>query len=237
MVSNDEMEYILKIVEYLENSEILLKGVSETIKNEPKEQSGGFLSTLLGVLGSTLLSRMLTEKGFIRADYGSKGQETIRAGYGSKVFVRKILIPPHPLTNFEIEVYYQNEPRFNGVYSRDNLPKIIKNRAYVINLDESADIGTHWVALFVNKKTVAYLDSFGVEHIPKEIKKFINNKNIIANIFRLQAYDLVMCGYFCIGFIDFMLKGNTLTGYANLFSPNNLKENDNIILNYFLTNL
>ena len=112
---------------------------------------------------------------------------------------------------------YQNEPRFNGVYSRDNLPDNIKDEAYVINLDEYFDIGTHWVALYVNTKTVTYTYSFGVEHIPKEIKKFINNKNIIANIFRIQAYDSVMCGYFCTGFIDFMFKGNSLTDFTNLF--------------------
>ena len=93
------------------------------------------------------------------------------------------------MTNFEIQAYYQNEPRFNGVYSRDNLPDKIKYGAYVINLDKYSDIGTHWVALSVDKKTVTYFDSFGVSHISKEDKKNINNKNIIANIFRLQAYD------------------------------------------------
>ena len=76
-------------------------------------------------------------------------------------------MPPHPLTNFEIQKY-QNEPRFNGVYFKDNLPKI-KDGAYVINLDEYSDIGTHWVALCINND-VTYFDSFGVEHIPKEIK-------------------------------------------------------------------
>ena len=92
---------------------------------------------------------------------------------------------PHPLTNIEIEAYYKNEPRFNGVYSRDNLPDKIKDGAYVVNHDEYSDIGTHWIALYVNNKTVTYCDSFGVEHIPEEIKKFINNKNIIANIYRV----------------------------------------------------
>ena len=104
---------------------------------------------------------------------------------------------------------YQNEPRFNGVYSRDNLPDQIKDGAYVINLDEYSDIGTHWIALYVNTKTVTYFHSFGVEHIPKEIKNFINNKNIIANLFRVQAYDSRMCGHFCIGFINFMFQGNS----------------------------
>ena len=85
------------------------------------------------------------------------------------------MIPPHPLTNFEIQAYYQNEPRFNGVYSRDNLPDKIKHGAYIVNLDEY-HIGSHWIALYLNNKTVTYFDSFGVEHIPKEIKKSINNK-------------------------------------------------------------
>ena len=147
------------------------------------------------------------------------------------------MIPQHPLTNFEIEAYYQNEPRFNGVYSRDSLPKTTKNVAYVINLDGYSDIGTHWVSLYANNKTVTYFDSFGVEHIPKEIKKFINSKNIITNIFRIQAYDSVMCGYFCIGFINFVLKGNNLADFTNLFLPNNFKKNDDIILSYFLNEL
>ena len=132
---------------------------------------------------------------------------------------------PHPLKNFEIQAYYQNEPRFNGVFSRDSLPNTIRSHgAYVINLDEYHDIGTHWVALYVNNKTVTYFDSFGVEHIPKEIIKFIGNKNIITNIFRIQAYDSIRCEYFCIGFIIFMLNGNSLTDYTNLFTPNDLKK-------------
>ena len=126
-------------------------------------------------------------------------------------------------------MYYQNEPRFNGtvfngVYSGDNLPDKIKDVADVINLDDYSDIGTHRIALYVNTKTVTYFHSFGVEHIPKEIKKFINNKNIISNIFRIQAYDSIMCGYFCIQFINFMFKGNSLTDFTNLSSPNNLEK-------------
>ena len=92
-----------------------------------------------------------------------------------------------------------------------NLHSKIKDGAYAINLDEYSDIGTHWIGLYVNNKTVTYFDSFGVEHIPKEIKKFINNKNIIPNIFRIQAYDSVMYGYFCIGFINYMFMGKSLT--------------------------
>ena len=80
---------------------------------------------------------------------------------------------------------------------------------------------------------VTYFDSFAFEHIPKEIENFISNKNIQTNIFRIQAYDSVMCRYFCIGFIDFMLAEKTLTDFTNIFSPNNFKENDDIILNHF----
>ena len=116
------------------------------------------------------------------------------------------LITPHPLTNFEIQKYYQNKPRFNGVYSRDNLPKI-KDGAYVINLDEYSDIGTHWVALCVqNNNNVTYFDSFGVEHIPKEIKAFINNKSITTNTFRIQPHDSVMSGCFWLGLVILCLK-------------------------------
>ena len=131
--------------------------------------------------------------------------------------------------------YYENESRFNGVYSRYNLSKI-KDGEYIINLDEYSDIGTHWVALWVNNNNVTYFDSFGVEHIPKEIIKFIENRNIKTNIFRIQAYYSIMCGYFCIGFIDFMFKGKSLTDYANLFSPNDFKKNDATVLKYFINN-
>ena len=95
-------------------------------------------------------------------------------------------MPPHPLTNFDIQKYYLNELRFNGVYSRDNLQKI-KDGAYMINLDEYSDIGIHCVALYVQNNDFTYFDSFGVEHIPKKITTFINNKNIKTNIFRIQA--------------------------------------------------
>ena len=142
-------------------------------------------------------------------------------------------MPSHPLTNFEIQKYYENKPRFNGVYSRNNLTKKIKDEAYLINLDECAEVGTHWIALFCNRSEIVYFDSFGVEHVPEEIKEFIGNKNIKANIFRVQENDSIMCGYFCIGFIDFMLAGKKLTDYTNLFSPYDFKKNDNIILSYF----
>ena len=153
IISNDDMQ-----------DGILLDGITETVKNEVKEQKGGFLSMLLGTLGVSLFGDLLTKnlsgRGGIRA-----GEGTIRAGYG----------------------------------------------------------------------TVTYFDSFGIEHIPKEVKKFIGN--IISNIYRIQNYDSIMCGCFCIGFIDYMFKSKSLTDYTNLFSPNNFKKNDEIILNHFLNKL
>ena len=116
-------------------------------------------------------------------------------------------MPPHPLTYFEIKKYYQNERKFNGAYSRNNLPKI-KDGTYAINLDEYQKlIGTHWVALYVNASNIIYFNSFRVKHTAREIKIFIGNKDIIENIHRIQAYNQIMCTYFCVGFIDFMLKG------------------------------
>ena len=133
-------------------------------------------------------------------------------------------MPTHTLKDFEIENYYENKARFNGVYSKNNLPKKIKDEAYIINLDEYADEdeGTHWIALSCNRRRNS-----------EEIKEFIGNKSIIANIFRVQANSSVLCQYFCIGFIDFMLAGEKLTDFTNLFSPYDLKKNDNTILSYF----
>ena len=143
------------------------------------------------------------------------------------------LMPPHPLANFEMQRYYQNEPRFIGVFSINNLPKLIKDGAYVINLDKYGDVGTHWIALFCNRNEIVYFDSFGVQHVPEEIKNFVGNKNIITNIFRVQANDSVMCRYFCIGFIDFMLASKKLTYFTNMFSPHVFKKNNDINLSYF----
>ena len=141
-------------------------------------------------------------------------------------------MPSYPLTNFEIQNYYQNEPKFNGVYSRNNLSKI-KDGAYIINCDEYESTVTHWIALYVNAKNGTYFDSFRVEHITKKIRKLIENKNITTNIYRIQAYDPKMCGYFCIGFIDFMFRSKNFLEYKNLFSLNKYKKNDKIILKCF----
>ena len=124
--------------------------------------------------------------------------------------------------------YYQNEPKF-----KNNLPKL-KDGGYLINLDEYKSIGTHSIALYVNAENVTYFDSFEVDHIPKEVKKFIANKNIMTNIYKIQEYDSIMSGYFCIGFTYHMLKGKSLLDYTNLLSTNDYKKNDKIILKYFL---
>ena len=80
-------------------------------------------------------------------------------------------MPPHPLTNYELQKYYQNEPIFNGVYSRNSLPKTIRDGAYVISLDEYAGAGRHWIVLFCSRSEIVYFDSFGIEHVPEETKK------------------------------------------------------------------
>ena len=126
-----------------------------------------------------MLGNLLSGKGIVRAgsgrrslnsstSYGNKnGKGIVRAGYGKKM---GFLMLPRPLKNFEIQKYYQNEPRFNGVYSRNNPSKKIKDGAYMINLDEHVDVDTHWIALFCNRSEIAYFDSFGIEHAPEEIE-------------------------------------------------------------------
>ena len=187
---------------------MLIKEVIETIKNEAKELKGGFLGILLGTIGASLLGNLLA------------GKFTIRAG-------KKFLMPPHPSTNFKIQKNYENDPKFNAVYSRNNLSKI-KDGTYIINLDEYESIGTCWIALCVNDNNVTYFNGLGLEHMTKEIKKFIGNKNIVTNIYRVQAYDSVMCGYFVLD-----LKGKCLLEYTNLFSPNDYANNHKKILNNF----
>ena len=123
-------------------------------------------------------------------------------------------MPPHSLTNFERQKYYENEPRFNGVYSRNNLPTKIKYGAHVINLDEYADVGTQWIALFCNISEIVFFDSFGVEHVPEEIKEFVGIKSVKTNIFWVQANNSVMCWYFCIAFIDCIPAGKKLTDFT-----------------------
>ena len=132
---------------------------------------------LLGTLGASLLGNLLTGKGIMRAGIVIACNGIVRAGEGSKKKLNSLL-HFHPLTNIEISEYYKNEPRFNGVYSRNNLPNKMKKGAYVINLDEYKNTGTNCVSLFVKTNEVIYFDSFGIEHIPKEINQFICSKEL-----------------------------------------------------------
>ena len=153
----------MKIIKSLEDSGLLLKGVRETIQNEAKEQKGEFLNMLLGTLGASFLENRLAGIGINRA-----GDGIIRAGFGSKGPLikksskkQKCLILPHRLTNLEIQRYHnKNEPRLDGVYSRDNLLDKIKDGAYAINLDDYSDIWIHWIALYALNNNATYFDSF-----------------------------------------------------------------------------
>ena len=167
---------MVKITKALEYSVVLMKGVTETLKNDKRKlhsrnsrnsKKGGALPIipmLLGTLGSSLIGNLLTGKGLFRAGSdnkcncgqgmyraGNQGKGLFRAGEGIK---KKSLMPAHPLTNFEIVDYFKNEPRFNGVFSRNNLPKTIKNGTYVINLDKYKNTGTHWVVLIVKSNEI-----------------------------------------------------------------------------------
>ena len=98
--------------------------------------------------------------------------------------------------------------------------------AYIINLDEFKSMVTHQIALYVSAENVTYFDSFGVEYIPKEIRKFIRNENITTNIYRKQAHCSIMYRCFCVGFIDFLLKDKSLVEFTNLFYPNEYRKNN-----------
>ena len=86
------------------------------------------------------------------------------------------------------------------------------------------------MALFCNRNEIVYFGTFNVEHVPKENKELVGYKNIKASIFRVQANDSVICGYFCVGFIDFVIAGKKLTDFTKFFSPHDFDKNDDIIL-------
>ena len=151
----------------------MLKGVTKTIKNEIKEQRGGFLSMLLGTLSASLLGNLLTGKGIERAGSGNnKGKGVVRTGQKTIGFLIKL----YPLTNFEVQKYYENESRFNGVFSSDNLPRKIKDGAYVIDLDEYEDIGTHWIAFFCKKMKLFILIVLELNIFLKKLKNLLQIK-------------------------------------------------------------
>ena len=138
----------------------------------------------------------------------------------------------HPLNNIKITNYFNYKPRFNGIFSRNNLSRIIDG-VYVTNLDYRNRRETHWVWLFINKNTAVYFDSFGIEYILQELLNKIKDKSIAHNMFRIQDNGSIMCRCYCIGFIEYMLEGKNLLDYIDLPSPHDYKKNGKIIYNYF----
>ena len=143
-----------------------------------------------------------------------------------------MLVPLHLFNNIKIANYFRYEPRFNGLFSRNSLPRI-KDEAYVINLGDRNSKGTQKVSLFIDRNLAVYFDSFGIEYIPQEVLNKIKNKSITHIIFRIQDNESIMCGFYCIAFIEYMLAGKTLLDYTNLFSLNDYKKNDKIRYKYF----
>ena len=125
-------------------------------------------------------------------------------------------------------MYFNYKATFKVVFSRDNLPRI-KDGAYVINFDDKQSKGTHWVSLFINKNTAVYFDSIGIEYIPQEVSSKIKDKSLARNIPRIQSDNSVMCGFYCIAFIEYMIVGKSLLDYPNLFSLNDYQKDDKII--------
>jgi hypothetical protein len=125
--------------------------------------------------------------------------------------------------------YYKGNKLFGGVYSRDNLPKKCESKFYIINLNKQHEKGSHWVAVMSFDRCY-YFDSFGV-YPPPEIETFMKSsgKNIITNIYRIQALNSIKCGYFCIYMIDEMCKGRKFYDVLLDFDPNDFKLNDNLI--------
>ena len=160
----------------------------------------------------------------MRAGYGNKrGKGIVKAGYGSSI-KKKILILPHPLTALKCKSIIKMSLELMMFILEIIYLRKIKNGAYVVNLDEYADVGARWIALYLSNNEDIYFDSFGVEYVPKEIMHFIGHKNIKTSKSRMQVDNSIMCGYFCIKFIDFMLANKTLIDYTSLFSPYDYKK-------------
>ena len=157
---------------------------------------------------------------------GISGREVSRAGRGYTD--KNLLVPLHPLSNIEINQYFNYDSKFNGVFSRNNLPRI-KYVPYVINLDDKNSKETHSDSLFIDRNTAVYFDSFRIEYIPQKVLNKIKDKSITHSIFRIHDNDSFTCGFCCIVFVEYLLAGTNLLDYTNLFSPNDYKKNDKII--------
>ena len=219
------MNDIIKIIKSSEDSGVLIDGVTETVKDEVKNQEGGFLGALLAPLATSLVQPVISS-----VVKGISGRGVRRAGRGYNGY--NFLVLHHPINNIEITNYFNDESRFDNVFSRNNLPRI-EDGAYVIILDVKNSKGTHWVSLFIDKNTAGYFEAFGIEYIPQEVLNKIRDKSITHNIFRIQDNESIMCGFYCIAFIEYMLAGKTLLDYTNLFYTNDYKKNGKIIYNYF----
>ena len=156
-----------------------------------KKQEAGFLGALLAPLATSLLQAVIFS-------------------------VVKDLVLLHPLSNIKIIHYFNYELRFNGVFSRNNLPRM-KNGAYAINLDDKNSKRTYWVSLFVDKNIAAYFDSFGMEYILQEVLNKTKDKSITHSLFRTQGSESIMCGFYCIAFIEYMLVGKNFLDNNYLF--------------------
>ena len=176
---------------------------------------GWFLGKILGPLiktGLSLIGNVL--KPLAKSVLVPLGL-TVAASATDAAIEKKILGSGHPWDFLkQIKVNWNLMVFFQEIID-------LKKRWVICNkLDEFKSTGMHCIALCVNGGNVTYFDNFGVEHIPKENNKFIRNKNITTNIYRIQPYNSILCGCFSIGLIDFMLKGKSLLDYVNLFSPN-----------------
>ena len=136
------------------------------------------------------------------------------------------------MNKIEVTNYFNFELRFNGTFSRNNLPRI-KDGANVINFDTKKRKVTHWVSLFIDLNLAVYFDSFGIAYIPLKVLNKIKEKSVTHNIFRIQDNESIMSEFYCISFIEYMLTGKTLLDYTNLLSPNGYKKNDKVIYKYF----
>ena len=145
-----------------------------------------------------------------------RGRWVIRAvrGYIETIFWRIFLVLLHNLSNTEITKYIKYKIRFNDVFLR-NIISRIKDGVCVVNLNDKNGKGRQWVSSFIDVNTAVYLDSFGIEYIPKD-------KSVTRNIFGIQSDDSIKCGFYCIAFRECKLAGKTLLGYIDLFSPDNI---------------
>ena len=139
-----------------------------------------------------------------------------------------------PLTNFNFHDYYKGNALFGGVHSRDNVPRL-KNKFYIVNLDDYEGPGTHWIAIFnVYRDEIIYFDSFGVDPPEEILKKLLDvHKKMIMNTYRIQALNSENCGFFCIYVIDNLLKGRSFISISTDFDPNDFEKNDKKIKNYY----